>query len=965
MQQHNSAEATPAGPKYTVSIDQRTNECLDFDVILQALREETATILGKEICKERYYQDASVIQLHYSMVDQLSSNLAFFPLRTSINIWPVLRSIELNMSPPEKEDLAEFSQHIEQVMDVQKFLVEYEKELPLFTNMAIEMDLPDDFKELMVDSFDEDGNLNADKYPIIKELRSAAATQRGRILQTIQGLLRSTEMKDKLSDTGYIEVDGRFCLMLKNTYKKGVGIVHGSSNTGRSLYIEPMQIVEPTNEMKSLLAKLREEENAILSAMCKAISLHRESIKTAVRAVAEVDVYRAKAKLGIRLGGIVPEVKDEGVLRCTTAKHPVLMLRGVDPVGNDFSLSTDSAALVISGPNAGGKTIVLKTAGLYGLMVRHAIPIPTRPGARVDLMHVMADIGDMQTVSGDLSTFSGHLVVCREMLAEARRVREEASGAAIADPMDSDSSARVDISIETPLFSGERADDDAEHDENVDDDEDEAKPRSSIDPLDRGISLRKKSQPAADTLEAYRRSVLQDDPNRASISAGRSNGYSLVLLDEIGTGTDPAQGAALAQAILEELVEMGSRVIVTTHYQRIKELAASDERFRIAAMEFVDNRPTYRLRMGSVGESFALEAARRMELPETLLTRANALLDDETRRIVALQQRLEEETELARQEQQKWVDMKDALKSREEELENDKENLQAEIKKLQDGRTDEFLVGIKTKEAELERLLRQASEAALSTNSSLSRMDRSKTIEEVKLAVKAVKTEMETKQVEQIAENIATPLVPGEPLDVGTPLVVLEKGTLFGSRGLVSHRNKGRGKVFINIAGAEVKIDRHLLGVPLKQGPLGLKTMKDNLLQREPTAMSAKDRRMLEMLEKELVDPDKMVTKAGYKGKKNKIVGLRSAKNTVDVRNKGLEEAQKMTGRYIENYIDTADYFGSTAVIYINHGAKITKEFKEKYRSWLAKFPLVSRVQQAEMSDGGEAFTIIELELCD
>jgi len=134
-------------------------------------------------------------------------------------------------------------------------------------------------------------------------------------------------------------------------------------------------------------------------------------------------------------------------------------------------------------------------------------------------------------------------------------------------------------------------------------------------------------------------------------AAEAHKGHSLVLLDEIGTGTDPAQGAALAQAVLEELLNLGTRVIVTTHYQRIKELAADDQRFQIAAMEFIDNRPTYRLRLGSVGESYALEAGRRMALPEHVLERANALLDDESRRILALQKKLEEETDRARQRQ--------------------------------------------------------------------------------------------------------------------------------------------------------------------------------------------------------------------------------------------------------------------------------------------------------------------------
>ena len=365
------------------------------------------------------------------------------------------------------------------------------------------------------------------------------------------------------------------------------------------------------------------------------------------------------------------------MIRCSGAKHPVLILRGINPKGNDINLDANSCSLVISGPNAGGKTIVLKTAGLFGLMVAHSIPLSAKRGSRFDLMRVMADIGDMQTVEGDLSTFSGHLVVCREMLRTAQ--------------------------LPGPT--------------------------------------------------------------------------SLVLLDEIGTGTDPAQGAALAQAVLEELVDSGCRVIVTTHYQRVKELAAGNERFKVAAMEFVDNKPTYQLRMGSVGESYALETARRMELPERVLDRANLLLDDETRRLLALQQKLEEEIERARLKQTELEEEIASLESREQEIEEEKRALEIEIAKLREGKTDEFLVELRSRERELETMMRRVDEI-MSVASNSTKAERTKALEEVKTTVKSVRMEVEKEVVEQVAEDIATPLVPGEPIEEGTVLIVLEKGML-------------------------------------------------------------------------------------------------------------------------------------------------------------------------------------------
>eukprot|EP01038_Epipyxis_sp_PR26KG_P012193 gene12193-16336_t len=634
-----------------MGIPERTIACLDFNLILDSVQSAAKTILGKQIASHQYSYDLDNITRSYAMVDDIGSLIDILPLRSTLNVNPVLSAIENNTSPPTKEELAIFASDIEQINDLYKFYVEQEQNLQLFVNLFDKMSLSDALLEMFINSFDEDGNLNPDKFPIIKELKSSIGSLRGRIVQTIQSLLQSSEMREKLADSGYSEIDGRYCLLLRNTYKRGVGIVHGSSNTGRTIYVEPMELVEPTNELRSLQAQLKAEESKIFFAMCKSISTHRNAIRLSVKAIAMVDVFMAKAKFGQMIKGTIPEVGKEGVIHCIDAKHPILMMRAstdatkkevlgreqsffpldtngyssnsfnkrktVDIfssiIGNPIDLSETSSSLVISGPNAGGKTIILKTCGLFALMVTHGIPISARVGARVDVFQVMADIGDIQSVSGDLSTFSGHLVICREILSK---------------------------------------------------------------------------------VKSYK-------------------GNSIVLLDEIGTGTDPAQGAALAQAILEELIDhTGTRVMVTTHYQRIKELAAHDPRFNIAAMEFIQNKPTYRLKTGLVGESYALEAARRMNLPESVLIRADALLDDESRRLVALQKKLEEETEKAYLLQQELQSQIDDLEGREALLQSAKSKLEAQIQKLRENKTDEFLSDLKSKEKELEELIIKVKELA-------------------------------------------------------------------------------------------------------------------------------------------------------------------------------------------------------------------------------------------------------------
>ena len=150
--------------------------------------------------------------------------------------------------------------------------------------------------------------------------------------------------------------------------------------------------------------------------MSHLISIHSAEIDQSLSVAAETDLTSARVRLGQRLEGTFPTVGDEGMVALSNCRHPVLHLRGIEPVGNDLSLNASVPGLVLTGPNAGGKTVVLKMMGVIALLARAGVPIPAEPGARVDFFGtVLADIGDMQSIGGDLSTFSGHLLVCKVM----------------------------------------------------------------------------------------------------------------------------------------------------------------------------------------------------------------------------------------------------------------------------------------------------------------------------------------------------------------------------------------------------------------------------------------------------------------------------------------------------------------------------------------------------------------------
>uniref|UniRef100_A0A0G4HI44 DNA mismatch repair proteins mutS family domain-containing protein n=1 Tax=Chromera velia CCMP2878 TaxID=1169474 RepID=A0A0G4HI44_9ALVE len=417
------------------------------------------------------------------------------------------------------------------------------------------------------------------------------------------------------------------------------------------------------DEMEELWGALRAAEDSILASLLMHIRSSKEMMLRAVRGATRLDVAFARLKFGQEVKGVVPIVKDRGVIDVKSARHPVLELRRVRPVANDACVGRKGVrGLVITGPNAGGKTVVMKTLGLFGLMVSMGIPIPCSPGARFDFFTpVIADIGDLQSVTGDLSTFSGHILVAKEVL---RR-----TGAIISE----DGSPR----------------------EKTEEGKDERE---------------RKEGAAGEGAEVVEASDL-----------GRDAGCPLVLMDEMGTGTEPHQGAALAQAMLEALVTAEARVVVTTHFVQVKEMALRDERFAVAGMEWVKGRPTYRLKMNEVGESLALDLAGRLGVPSEILDRAHDLLADDIKRATALQARLEKQVD-------EYNDLiQDAKRDREaaERLRNklQEHRLRAElradelVKELAKRQIEEFREKGREMDELLEKLKKQEREMAERTES--------------------------------------------------------------------------------------------------------------------------------------------------------------------------------------------------------------------------------------------------------
>lgn len=300
-------------------------------------------------------------------------------------------------------------------------------ELPRLTQ-SITID--DELFHLLTNAFDDEGKLSGTTFPGIGRLRAKVRTYKRDILSSIESILSLPSMKSKLAvDSGgslTMEINGRLVIPVQQSYSNSVGIVHDASRSGKTAYVEPSEIVGPTNELRQAEAELRAEEARVWRQLTEMIVQHRDEIERNVASVGQLDVAMARVKLGKRLEGVVPTVAEDGVVSVKEARHPILLLRGLEGVvGSDVDIGQDgNMGLILTGPNSGGKTIVLKLLGLFALMVRDAIPVPSKSHepARVDFFSsILADIGDIQSVDSDLSTFSGHMLVCREVLAGADR----------------------------------------------------------------------------------------------------------------------------------------------------------------------------------------------------------------------------------------------------------------------------------------------------------------------------------------------------------------------------------------------------------------------------------------------------------------------------------------------------------------------------------------------------------------
>ncbi len=514
-------------------MNERTLRTLEFAKIKEMLMARAATSLGKEVCEgltpSTEYLEVKHRQEETTEARRLYQSGRSIPLGGIHDLRATLQRAARGgiLEPHELLDVADT---IASGRRLKKFLQEAKEDAPILAALANMIGTFPNTETEIRRAISEHGEVADTASPELAQIRRAQRTLQARIKQKMESYVRGPGAK-YLQDPIVTIRDDRYVIPVKVEHRAQVpGIVHDQSGSGSTLFIEPMAVVELNNELKELTLKEREEVARILARLSSLVAADAEGLMDAMRAFAQIDFASAKGKLSLDLDCVEPELVKEPMLEIRKGRHP--LLQG-EVVPTDVHLGITFDTLVITGPNTGGKTVTLKTMGLFVLMAQAGLHLPAGIGTRTGIFdQVFVDIGDEQSIEQSLSTFSGHMTNIVRILDEI-------------------------------------------------------------------------------------------------------DGKALVLLDELGAGTDPTEGSALAMAILEHLHARGAKTIATTHYSELKTFAYTRARVENASVEFdVETlQPTYRLLIGVPGASNAFEISRRLGLSPVLVERARQFLTKDQEKV--------------------------------------------------------------------------------------------------------------------------------------------------------------------------------------------------------------------------------------------------------------------------------------------------------------------------------------------
>ncbi|HIN34078.1 MAG TPA: endonuclease MutS2 [Nitrospirales bacterium] len=794
---------------------RKAETVLEWDVLLDLLAKHASSPMGADLCRSLrladHIADAKQLLGETGEMLTLQDRKEGFSLMPFPDLHPMLNRLEKG-GTLETGEFHQISVLLGQVVEVKAKLVVARASIPLLYSRADVLSNHAQLKKAIDHCIDEEGHIRPTATPELSKLMDAIRSSKERIRKRIDAMLNKPKLAELLQEQYFDLRANRYVLPVRAECRSQVpGIVHDVSASGATVFIEPRELVERNNQMKVAEIEVEREIRKILNELAQRLVPHTGSIADDLVCLAQLDCIAAKATFSRLLDAKPVGLNTEGRIQLDRARHPLLVFArlraqaaegGVIP--NDLYLDGSVRGLVISGPNAGGKTVTLKLLGLFALMVRAGLLLPCDPGSEMGLFpEVYADIGDAQDLSRDLSSFSAHITQMIWLL------RHAAPGA-------------------------------------------------------------------------------------------------LVLLDEPVTSTDPTEGAALAEALLLRLTEQKMKVVVTTHYPRLKVLAQSRPGFLNASAEFDVSTlsPTYRVLFGMPGGSSAIDIAGRLGMDETLLEDAldrakqGTTSEDEqkmTRIVDELQQRqrrLEEElrrAQVAREESERSAD---AQRETTEQIQQAERELKKDARRKV---VEEFAMAKRRIHQLLEETKKEKSSAVIKT---------------AKQQLAAIERET-TERLSDLDSRVPLDqLQAGDHVDI-TPLGVV---------GILCEPPQSNRRVRVRIGERELSVDVDQLGGRVKEASIERAT-----------------------------DPSTMPRNTSSR------VAMDLGEEVLDVRGKYADDAlYEMT-----NFLDQASLTNASLVRVIHgHG---TGKLKQVLRDYLKESPYVEGFRPGDRNEGGDGVTIVDL----
>ncbi len=525
---------------------------LDYNIVLEWIARLCTSESGKQQALKLIPKtDRFDIELELKKVSEVKELLISennIPLESFKNIIPALKKTTVKNQVLTAVELLDIASLIRISRAIKSFLYKQANQFPAIAQLHHTLFSDKIIEHHIVSAIDDRGVVKDSASRELREIRHAIVAASDSLRKKLESILRHISQKEFLQEDIITTRDGRFVIPVKTEFKNQVpGFIHSTSSSGATVFIEPAESLDLNNALRELQLREQREIHKILSDLTNQVATIRESLEVSFNTLTEIDVIFARAKYSIEILGNAPIITDKPIIKLIDARHPVLLqhLKRGAVVPISIEIGKDYNTIIITGPNAGGKTVAMKTVGLLTCLAQAGIHIPASQDSEIyPFQNIFVDIGDEQSIENDLSSFSSHLISLRTIIENA-------------------------------------------------------------------------------------------------------NENSLVLIDEIGTGTDPSEGGALGAVVLKELTNLKAVTIATTHHGMLKAFAHETSGISNASMEFDQESliPTYHFRCGIPGSSYAFELAERLGIQNKLIEQARKLVGDEKIKLESLLIELEKQSQ--------------------------------------------------------------------------------------------------------------------------------------------------------------------------------------------------------------------------------------------------------------------------------------------------------------------------------